>query len=327
MSLSTITRGTRYFSQAVLEKEHRGVADPDQAYILGELIRYLEHPRSGALEFDDMGTSWVPVRNAVSDGTLRASNPGAADIANRFDALLRFTALQLGTRLGTEATVVFSRKDLADPASRTSTHVANLVDHGRLEGSLRIPNTVGTLDLVVDLRARQVICSVDIDAPKDGRPTTKVNWLVRQLKQANDRVRLECSVVNQRGNGASELLGRVSEQPDVLVLDPTKTIRSFTVALNSPMGLKAGRGQGAFIDGLLHSVDTFYSEVLQSLKAWAAKPPRMREHTDAVELARDQEVPSALVSTALSSQDGPEPVEPQQPPGQGEVASTTSPKL
>jgi hypothetical protein len=132
MSLSTITRGTRYFSQAVLEKEHRGVADPDQAYILGELIRYLEHPRSGALEFDDMGTSWVPVRNAVSDGTLRASNPGAADIANRFDALLRFTALQLGTRLGTEATVVFSRKDLADPASRTSTHVANLVDHGRL---------------------------------------------------------------------------------------------------------------------------------------------------------------------------------------------------
>jgi imidazoleglycerol phosphate synthase glutamine amidotransferase subunit HisH len=35
-------------STAVLEKEHRGVADPDQAYILGELIRYLEHPRSGS---------------------------------------------------------------------------------------------------------------------------------------------------------------------------------------------------------------------------------------------------------------------------------------
>jgi hypothetical protein len=42
-------------ARAVLEKEHREVADPDQAYILGELIRYLEHPRSGALEFEDMG--------------------------------------------------------------------------------------------------------------------------------------------------------------------------------------------------------------------------------------------------------------------------------
>ena len=174
-------------SQAVLEKEHRGVADPDQAYILGELIRYLEHPRSGALEFDDMGPSWVAVRNAVADGTLRASNPGAADVAGRFDALLRFAALQLSTRLGTEATVVYSRKELADPASRITSHVASLVDHGRLQGALRIPNTVGTLDLVVDLRARQIVCSVDIDAPKDGRPTTKVNWLVRQLKQPTRR--------------------------------------------------------------------------------------------------------------------------------------------
>jgi hypothetical protein len=301
-------------SQAVLEKEHRGVADPDQAYILGELIRYLEHPRSGALEFDDMGPSWVLVRNAVANGTLRASNVGAADVAGRFDALLRFAALQLSTRLGTEATVVYSRKELADPAARIATHVANLVDHGRLQGSLRIPNTVGTLDLIVDLRARQVICSVGLDAPKDGRPTTKINWLVRQLKDANDKVRLECSVMNQRGGGgASELLGRVREHPEALILDPTKTIRSFTVALNGPMGLKAGRGQGTFIDGFLHSIDMFYAEVLQSLKAWSAKPPRMRDQTDASELAKDQEVPSALVSTALSSQDGPEPLEAQKP--------------
>jgi hypothetical protein len=46
-------------SAAVLQKEHRGVADPDQAWILGELIRYLEHPRSGAMAFEDMGAAWV----------------------------------------------------------------------------------------------------------------------------------------------------------------------------------------------------------------------------------------------------------------------------
>jgi hypothetical protein len=292
-------------SRAVVEKEHRGVADPDQAYMLGELIRYLEHPRSGALEFEDMGPSWVPVRNAVADGTLRSNNPEAADVAGRFEALLRFAALQLGTRLGTDVTVAHSRKALSDPASRISSQVTNLVDHGRLQGALRIPNTVGPLEITADLRARSVICSAEIDAPKEGRPTTKVNWLVRQLKQTNDRARLECNVMNQRGNGASDLLGRVRESPDLLILDPTRTIRSFTVALNSPMGFKSGRGQGTFIDGLLGAIDTFYAEVLQSLKAWAAKPPRMREQTDTSELAKDQEVPPALVSTALSSQDGP----------------------
>jgi hypothetical protein len=299
---------------AVLEKEHRGVADPDQAYILGELIRYLEHPRSGALEFEDMGASWVLVRNAVADGTLRHNNPGAADVAGRFDALLRFAALQLSTRLGTDATVVYSRKESVDPSSRITAHVTDLVDHGRLQGSLRIPNTVGTLDLTVDLRARQVVCSVDIEAPRDGRPTTKINWLVRQLKHANERTRLECTVMNQRGSGASDLLGRVRENPELLVLDPSKTIRSFTVAVNNPMGLKSGRGQGAFIDGLLTSVDTFYAEVLQGLKAWSAKPPRLREQTDTVELAKDQEVAPDLVSTALSSQDGPLTAEPEREP-------------
>ena len=60
-----------------------------------------------------MGSSWVSVRNAVADGTLRQNNPEAADVAGRFDALLRFAALQLGTPLGTDVTVAHSRKELA----------------------------------------------------------------------------------------------------------------------------------------------------------------------------------------------------------------------
>jgi hypothetical protein len=73
------------------------------------------------------------------------------------------------------------RKELADPAWRISSQVTDPVEHGRLQGALRIPNTVGALNITADLRARSVVCSVDIDAPKEGRPTTKVNWLVRQL--------------------------------------------------------------------------------------------------------------------------------------------------
>lgn len=99
----------------------------------------------------------------------------------------------------------------------------------------------------------------------------------------------------------------------MLVLDPARTIRSFTVAIHSPMGLKTGRGQGTFIDSFLASVDSFYADVLQGLKAWSAKPPRMRDQADVAELAKDQEVSPALVSTALSSQDGPAPAAEAEP--------------
>src|SRR5215213_4436648 len=294
-------------AQAVMEKEHRGVADPDQAWILGEFIRYLEHPRSGALEFEDLGSEWVAVRNAVADGTLRPTDKPAAEVAGRFDALLRFTALRLGTRLGTDVIVIFSRKELAEPGSRVHGHVENMVQHGRLSGSLKIPNTAGPLDIAVDLRAKAIICSVEVEAPREGRSTTKVNWLTRQLRSADERVRLEATAHNQRGVGATDLLGRVREHPELLILDPSKIIRSFTVAMNHPMGTKSGRGQGSFIDSFLSAVDRFYGEILQSVKAWSAKPPRMRDQIDVTELAQGQEVVPALVSTALSSQDGPEP--------------------
>ena len=272
-----------------------------------------KHPRSGALEFEDLGSEWVAVRNAVADGTLRPTDEPAAEVAGRFDALLRFTALRLGTRLGTDVIVMFSRKELADLGSRVQGHVQNMVQHGRLSGSLRIPNTAGPLDIMVDLRAKAITCSVEVEAPREGRSTTKVNWLTRQLKSADQRVRLESTAHNQRGVGATDLLGRVREQPELLVLDPTKTIRSFTVAMNHPMGTKAGRGQGSFIDSFLSAVDQFYAEILQSVKAWSAKPPRMREQVDVTELAQGQDVVPALVSTALSSQDGPEPSDSDDP--------------
>src|SRR5215216_4231284 len=101
-----------------MQKVHRGVADPDQAWILGELIRYLEHPRSGALEFEDMGQSWVGVRDAVAASTLRATDKAVPEVVARFDALLRYASLRLGRRLGTDVTPSLSRKELADPSVR-----------------------------------------------------------------------------------------------------------------------------------------------------------------------------------------------------------------
>jgi hypothetical protein len=60
-----------------MQKRHRGIEDPEQGWILGELIRYLQHPSSGAMLFDDMGPSWVAVREAVREGSLTRRDPGS----------------------------------------------------------------------------------------------------------------------------------------------------------------------------------------------------------------------------------------------------------
>lgn len=291
---------SQVLSTAVVQKEHRGVSDPEQAWILGELIRYLEHPKSGAMEFEDMGANWVPVRDAVVAGTLRASDRTAPEVAARFDALLQYVSLRLGRQLGTEILPVLTRKELADPSLRAQSLLTRMVEQAELSGAIKIPNAVAPIHVVADLRAGRVSCHVDVDAPREGRPTTRVNWLLRQLKHAPDATRIEAFVANSRGGGAAELLGKVREDPSVLVTDAKKEIRSFRVALSVPMGAKRGRGRGAFIDSVLDLVDSFYGDVVQHLKAWSPAAPKLREPASAPE---DK---PALSSTALSSQDGPE---------------------
>ncbi|MDP3969357.1 MAG: hypothetical protein Q8Q02_13895 [Nocardioides sp.] len=293
---------SKVLADAVLQKEFRGVADPEQAWILGELIRYLEHRKSGALEFEDMGESWVSIREAVAAGTLRRTDKGIAEIAARFDALLRYTSLQLGRKLGTEVVPVLSRKETADPRLRIQALTESLCRSGTLAGTIRIPDTAGHLVVTADLRASQVTCHVDVDAPREGRPTTRVNWLVRQLKKAPGDTRIEAFASHARGSSAAELLSTVRETPATLVADASKELRTFRVAASATLGAKRGRGRGAFIDSVLTTVDCFYADVLGSLRAWSAAPPKLREaHPTPPDV--DEEIPLTLTSADYSSQD------------------------
>lgn len=259
---------------AVQQRVHRGVSDPEQAWILGELIRYLEHPKSGALDFSDMGGGWVPVREAVAAGTLRANDKGLAEVISRWEQLLRFAALRLGRELGADVQVQLSRKELADPALRFAAQTQSLVADGLLTGTLRIPDAVAPLDIAADLRAGRVTISVDVDAPKEGRAATRVNWLVRQLRDSPETLRIDAFAVQQR-TSTSELLRVARENPAALIADPRRDLRTFRVAAVSQLGAKRGTGRGAFIDSVLASIDGFYEGVVQQLRPWVARAPQL----------------------------------------------------
>ena len=200
---------TEVLTHAVMQKEFRGVADPEQAWILGELIRYLEHPKSGAMSFDDMGPSWVPVREAVAAGTLRANDKSALDVAARFDALVRFACLRLGRKLGTEVVPVLTKAEALDHATRTASLAGSLVKNGVLTAAIRIPNTVSDMTISADLRSSKITTSFDVAAPKEGRPATRVNWLIRQLSDSPATVRVEAFF--QRGRSGAQSFSATCE--------------------------------------------------------------------------------------------------------------------
>ena len=75
----------RIITEAIVQSRYRGISDPDQAWILGELIAYLDSEASGAGGFEDMGDKWVPVRKAAHDETLRTTMPEVHEVADRWE--------------------------------------------------------------------------------------------------------------------------------------------------------------------------------------------------------------------------------------------------
>jgi hypothetical protein len=280
-------------SLARVQASHQGVADPDQAWILNELVRYLEHDRSGALDFSDMGASWTAIRDAVSDSTLRATDKGLSETVQRWDQLLRYTALRLERKLGPGVQVVLSRREQTEPGVRLTALTSELVANGTLSGTLRVPNTAGPIELSADLRRGRCFVRTSVDAPLEGRPTTRVNWVLRQLSPDLDsRLTVECWQHMAR-TSTSEPLSKVRANPLCLVPDANADIRRFVISAASPLGSQRGiGGRGSFIDSIIAAVEGFYEEVTQSLKPWAPKAPQ---------------VPSRPVDVDFVPSDAPEP--------------------
>jgi stress response protein SCP2 len=273
--------------EATMQLSHRGVADPSQAWVLSELLRYLQHPRSGASGFEDMGPCWVGVRDAVLGGTLRASDRKAPQVAASWDRLVRQVCLRKTGELGTDVTAIGARGHAADPAARAGALVRGLVEQGTLTAGLRIPAAVGPMLLAAELRTGQVEVSVDVEAPGEGRPLTRVNWLLRQLLHAPEGLRLEAFGTRNADSRCETL--KVARLDPTLLLPVDGAPRTYRLSLALPLGTKRGIGRGGFITSIHEAVDTFYRDVVQGLRPWSPPPPRLPAH----DAAANEDLPEA----------------------------------
>lgn len=265
----------RILTEAVIEHRFRGVDDPEQAWILNELVRYLDDPKSGAGGLDGMGDAWVQVRQGARHATLRASDEGVMSVAARWQQFSEYLCLHLAQELGVD--VKNRRPRGTDAKDRVKQAARDLADAGTLTASFRVPDAVGPIDIAANLSTRRVTTSVELPAPKDvKRPQAKVNWLLRQLKDAPDDVRIETRFANT-ARTASALLERCRDEPDRLLLDDDlkREPRGFEVGRSLPIGSKNGLGQGSFIGETRRQAADFYRELVQDLTLPRPKAPKL----------------------------------------------------
>jgi hypothetical protein len=255
---------------------HGGIDDDLQAWILGEFLRYLDHPRSGAAEFVDMGRHWVTVRDAVTAGTLRGGDQKALTVADTWVSLSRHVALRLTAELGVTVKHVLARRHSSDPVARNAAVAERLATDGVFEAVLRIPETAGDLVVVADLRTNKIRCRTTVEAPNEGASGRRLSWLLKQLKDVPGDVQVE-AVFSERGNEACEHLDAVRANPKLLTDGRAGDIVSFCLEQSFPMGGRRSGTAASFISSVTSSTDAFYGTVVQRLREWVPAAPKQTE--------------------------------------------------
>jgi hypothetical protein len=76
----------------------------------------------------------------------------------------------------------------------------------------------------------------------------------------------------------SALLSQARDEPECLQYPPDskREPRSFILTLARPMGSKRGKAEGSFVRETRAQTFDFYRELVQNIKLWQARPPKLR---------------------------------------------------
>ncbi|MFJ5634922.1 TerD family protein [Streptomyces goshikiensis] len=258
--------------QAQLLIRHEGVGNAAHAWLLQELLAYLQHEQSGCHGFQNMGPAWVPVRNGIEDETLCLGDPRATEVVESWERLIRQVCLRLGGELGQKALPVQRVRRGSDPLSRRAAAAERLCLDGRLSAELRIEGTSSVIAVTADLRTAKIRTSVDVPAPEGSYPLVTVRRLVRLLAEAPADLHVESLVEGE--NGPRGTLERLRPEPGDLVPRNGAAVTGFRLTLIKGMGNSRGNTESGFIRSVDDAVDRFRQGVVAHLGPLEARAGR-----------------------------------------------------
>ncbi|MFF6972560.1 TerD family protein [Streptomyces tsukubensis] len=271
--------------QAQMLIRHEGVGNAAHAWLLQELLHYLQHENSGCHGFQNMGPAWVPVRNGIEAETLSQGDPRAVRVVESWEQLVRQVCLRLGGELGQKALPVQRTKRGADPTARRAELADRLCTDGRLTAELRIDGTPGVFTITADLRTAKLRTSVDVPTPEGGYPLASAKRLVRSLAEAPADLHVETLV--DEGNGPRGTLERLRPEPGDLLPRDGAPIAGFRLSLFKGMGGTRGATESGFIRSVDDAVDRFYGSVVAHLTSFDRRTPRRAASAEPAESGAD----------------------------------------
>ena len=267
----------RVITDCIVLSEHTGVEDTERDMVLKELIRFMQSDSSGASEFNDMGPNWASVREAVRTSSIKRPDEAVFETVARFESLIRYSALTLSARLGVQAKEVIPRSAKSDYKKHLTSQATDLLQSKTLKGSINVPGAPADLNLVADLGSGWLHCTFSLPTPQEGRNKSRLNWLLRQLKNHPSGTLVSWNYKHARTAESPHKVEDLLDKNYEYELDNSREIASVTVEVLAKMGTKRAAGKGGFIDSVVGLFEVTYGELLQNIKPWQEPSPKLSE--------------------------------------------------
>ncbi len=283
-------RGTALFhwswmyllTQAMLVVNDRDFEQPDQRFVLAEMIRYFSHPSVGVSTFERMNSEWKELNAQVQAGAKlqRTALVVENSVAARHQEV-RDLCLLLTRRVGRAVRLRLSRAQADDPDQRVRDDSTHLAENLEVTCSLDVPDAAAPIVVVGDLQRRSLVVSMALVAPRDKqRASSRINWVLRQLTKAKPEGLHIRAIWPGRAPATQAALSALREDPSLLEAENRTLLPTqFEVLLVRDLAGKFG-GTRTFIECLEETVPYFYEQVGQHLRVYVVPPPRVHGETE-----------------------------------------------
>lgn len=255
------------------------VDDDDHLFLLRELERFLLHPSAGLRRFDTMGSEWTAVLDRLRAGTpIAKTSPEAFEVVAGWHSELRDLCLLLSRKTGAKADLKLSTRHRNDPRQRIQDDAKELSEKNCLRAQISVPDAAAPIEIEADLSTRTIRVAMRLEAPKDkAQQRSRLNWLLRQLKEANgDDVMILANWPGRAPQTSSTLAEAREDELRHAHSDRSLLPVSFSIMKMMADGRRFS-GRKTFIESLEQLVvDDFYAEVAQVLSPWQPPAPRLR---------------------------------------------------
>lgn len=292
-----LTKSTKHFhyswlairSDAELIYSQGLVDDPEQKYVLAELIRFLRHASAGVEGFTQMPQQWEEVvRQATLNMGWSRGDDRLQEIARAWLQEERELTINVSNQVKRHCrsrSARRSRRQGYDPLVST---VEELAERATLSTEIEVPGAAADLNVCANLRGRTTTISMTLRAPADKkRPESRLNWLLAQLKNT-DPTNVE---IRAHWPGRAKVTARplvtLRSDPKAIVDGNAGLIPHSFEVVRTVHSAKSFSSRRRFISELETGLAQYYEDVGQKLSAWSPKAPASAEESAADRIERE----------------------------------------